>query len=100
MHTFEKGDGTQTMNPRDKAAIEAGTVYLTHTRIFGAIAWVLLDRCHLPPAGHPSDDQGILVTLPGEHSYFRDTEEWLQALERHGLTTVPGTSAVQFKVSA
>ena len=81
-----------------RKAVNAKTVYLSHARLFGADVLVILDRCWLPPSNYPNDGQGLLITLPGEFSYFREISEALEAMARHGLTTTAGSDLVAIEV--
>lgn len=73
--------------------------HLVHDPAFmGGPAWYLIDRAHVgtTETHHVSGPcAGYMVHLPGEFSYWRTVEAWAEALMRHGIDTVSGSTLVR-----
>jgi len=84
--------------PDIKTAVEEGRLHLVCVSILGHVAWVIRE---IPRGEKPQNYvdawRGFVVTLPGEHSYWRDFADALFACDRHGLTTVAGSSTLRLE---
>lgn len=75
---------------------ESGQLRLVFDHGFaGGGAWVLLDTVTAYPGDYMREPYGALVTLPGEHSFFRDILSAVESILRHGLTTEHGSDRIR-----
>ena len=79
------------------ALVAASRLYLAAATVLGKYRWFFVDSPKEPIYGR--GDTGALVTLPGAPSYFSLMSDARSAMDKHGLTTVPGSTMATKKIA-